>query len=76
MKRFDLREYKEDVIDRLKAILSDLTQNEAAIFIFEARDFSLVQKSADAVKESNCDLLNSLKYNEVDWTISIRKSGS
>ncbi|MDR1912105.1 MAG: NADH-ubiquinone oxidoreductase subunit E family protein [Helicobacteraceae bacterium] len=76
MKRFDLREYKENAIDRLKAILSDLAQNEAAIFIFEARDFSLVQKSADAVKELNCDLLNSLKYNEVDWTISIRKSGA
>lgn len=58
----------------MKAIIADdLRENEAAIFLFEAIDFSLVQKSADAVKELNCELLNSLKFNEVDWTIAMRK---
>ncbi|MDR2639224.1 MAG: NADH-ubiquinone oxidoreductase subunit E family protein [Helicobacteraceae bacterium] len=76
MRRFDLRELKEGAIDRIKAIIKDdLTENEAAIFIFELTDFALVQQSADAVRELNCELLNSLKYNEVDWTISMRKRG-
>ena len=74
MKRFDLRELKQEAIGRMKTIIADeLAQNEAALFIFEAKDFSIVQNSADAVKELNCELLNSLKYNEVDWTVSIRK---
>jgi NADH-quinone oxidoreductase subunit E len=74
MRRFDLRKLKENAIGRMKAIIADdLRENEAAIFLFEAIDFSLVQKSADAVKELNCELLNSLKFNEVDWTIAMRK---
>ncbi|MDR1451628.1 MAG: NADH-ubiquinone oxidoreductase subunit E family protein [Helicobacteraceae bacterium] len=74
MRRFDLRELKENAIEGMKTIIeNDLIENEAAIFIFEAIDFSLVQKSADLVKELNCELLNSLKYNEIDWTISMRK---
>jgi NADH-quinone oxidoreductase subunit E len=77
MKRFDLRELKEGVIDRIQAIIKDdLAESEAAIFIFELTDFALVQQSADAIKALNCDLLNSLKYNEVDWTISVRKQGA
>ncbi|MDR2151854.1 MAG: NADH-ubiquinone oxidoreductase subunit E family protein [Helicobacteraceae bacterium] len=74
MKRFDLRELKDEAIDRMLAIIDgELAESEAAIFIFEATDFSIVQRSADAIKELNYELLNSLKYNEVDWTISMRK---
>jgi NADH-quinone oxidoreductase subunit E len=32
-----------------------------------------VQKSADVVKENGWTLMNSLKYNEVDWTIVVKK---
>ena len=37
-------------------------------------DFTPVQRSADLVKESGYELLNSLKFNEVDWTIVVKKS--
>ena len=36
-------------------------------------DFDNVQKSADVVEASGNTLLNSLRFNEVDWTIVVRK---
>lgn len=75
MKRFDLRHLKDNFYDRLKEIMQDeVAQNEVAIFLFEVGDFSPVQKSADLIKELGYELLNSLKYNEVDWTIVVKKS--
>ena len=41
--------------------------------MFEIGDFSAVEKSFSFVKEQNCELLNSLKFNEVDWSIVIKK---
>ncbi|GHS89411.1 hypothetical protein FACS189487_09580 [Campylobacterota bacterium] len=74
MKRFDLREQKEGVIDLFqRLVIDEVDRGEAAIFIFEVGDFSIVQQSADLIKKLGFELLNSLKYNEVDWTISIRK---
>lgn len=46
---------------------------EVLIFLFETGDFSPVQKSADMVKELGYQLMNSLKYNEADWTIVVKK---
>ena len=46
---------------------------EVAIFLFEIGDFTPIQRSADLVKECGCELMNSLKFNEVDWTIVIKK---
>ena len=46
---------------------------ENAIFLFEVGDFTPVQKSADLLKEKGYTLMNSLKYNEVDWTIVVKK---
>ncbi len=56
----------------------EVKSGEVAIFLFEIfRDgksnFDAVQRSADLVKEAGHDLLNSLKFNEVDWTIVVRK---
>ncbi|GHV04305.1 hypothetical protein AGMMS50229_05390 [Campylobacterota bacterium] len=74
MKRFDLRELGTGFVDRMTQIIEkDVQNDEVAIFIFEVRDFSSVQKSADAIKALGYELLNSLKYNEVDWTLSVRK---
>lgn len=47
--------------------------DEVAIFLFEIGDFTPVQKSADLIKEAGHELLNSLKFNEVDWTIVVRR---
>ncbi len=74
MKRYDLRHLKEDFDGRMKEIVSnEITAGEVIIFLFEIGDFSGVQRSADLIKECGCELLNSLKFNEVDWTIVVKK---
>ncbi|WP_299547192.1 NADH-ubiquinone oxidoreductase subunit E family protein [uncultured Helicobacter sp.] len=74
MKRFDLRHLKNDFCGRLKEILdTELEVGEVGIFLFEVLDFDNVQKSADVVESSGNTLLNSLRFNEVDWTIVARK---
>ena len=73
MKRYDLRHLKENFEPRMKEILGEHKAGEVAIFLFEIGDFSSVQKSADLVKECGYELLNSLKFNEVDWTIVTKR---
>ena len=74
MKRFDLRHLKNDFGGRLEEILqTQLQKGEVGIFLFEVIYFENVQKSADIVEKSGNELLNSLRFNEVDWTIVVRK---
>jgi len=74
MKRYDLRHLKGDFYDRmLELIDKDLAPSEVGIFLFEIGDFSPIQKSADLVKENGHELMNSLKFNEVDWTIVVKR---
>jgi len=74
MKRFDLRYLKDDFYDRMETLVATETKvDEVAIFLFEVGDFSSVQKSAQKVKEMGHELMNSLKFNEVDWTIVVKK---
>ena len=74
MKRFDLRHLKNDFGGRLEEILqTQLQKGEVGIFLFEVIDFENVQKSADIVEKSGNELLNSLRFNEVDWTIVVRQ---
>lgn len=74
MKRFDLRHLGEDFYARLSELMQkDVREGEVALFLFEIGDFSAIQKSADFVKEHGWTLMNSLKFNEVDWTIAVKK---
>ena len=74
MKRFDLRNLKHEFLDRLLELMqNEIVEGENGIFMFEIGDFSGVQESADCVKENNWTLMNSIKFNEVDWTIVIKK---
>ena len=74
MKRFDLRPLKNNFYDRMLELMDkNIVSNETAIFIFEIGDFTPIQKSADILKENGYILLNSLKFNEVDWTIVVKK---
>lgn len=74
MKRYDLRHLKDDFEPRMKEILGESHKpQETLIFLFEIGDFSPVQRSADLVKECGWELYNSLKFNEVDWTIVVKK---
>ncbi len=76
MKRYDLRHLHDKFYDRMiELIESDLKPKEVGIFLFEIGDFSSIQKSADLVKERGHELMNSLKFNEVDWTIVVKRKG-
>ena len=75
MKRYDLRGLKADFTNRLVELMSeDILEDENGIFLFEVGDFSAIQNVADIVKQNNWTLMNSLKFNEVDWTVVIKKS--
>ncbi|WP_345993322.1 NADH-ubiquinone oxidoreductase subunit E family protein [Sulfurimonas sp. HSL-1716] len=74
MLRYDLRHLKDDFEPRMKEILKSHPAGQVGIFLFEIGDFTPIQRSADLVKESGYELLNSLKFNEVDWTIVVKKS--
>jgi len=74
MKRFDLRHLKDSFYDRMVELMNkEIAKDEVAIFLFEVGDFTPVQKSADVIKENGFTLMNSLKFNEVDWTIVVKK---
>ena len=74
MKRYDLRHLKSEFLPRLKEVMdSEIQKDEVAIFLFEMGDFAAVQASADFVKENAWTLMNSLRFNEVDWTIVVKK---
>ncbi len=60
----------------VELIDTDLRAEEVGIFLFEVGDFSPIQKSADVVKEHGHELMNSLKFNEVDWTIVVKKKAA
>lgn len=72
MRRVDLRK-SDDLFASLKQIINKAKINEVLVVLFEIGDFSNVEKSFAFVKEQNCELLNSLKFNQVDWTIVIKK---
>jgi len=74
VKRFDLRPLKDNFYDRMLELMDkEIIDGENAIFLFEIGDFSCVQKSADLIKEAGYTLMNSIKFNEVDWTIVVKK---
>ncbi len=74
MKRYDLRHLHDDFYDRMVELIDKgLAIDEVGIFLFEVGDFSSIQKSADVIKEIGHDLMNSLKFNEVDWTVVVKK---
>lgn len=75
MKRFDLRHLGADFEGRMcELVEQNLAQGEVGIFIFEIGDFSGVEKSANLVAQNGWTLMNSLRFNEVDWTIIIKKA--
>mgnify|MGYP001766724719 CR=1 FL=1 len=74
MKRYDLRHLKDDFYDRMVELIEQgLKVGEVGIFLFEVGDFSSIQRSADLIKATGHDLMNSLKFNEVDWTVVVKK---
>lgn len=74
MKRYDLRHLKDNFYERMVELINDgIKVDEVGIFLFEVGDFSSIQKSADVIRETGHELMNSLKFNEVDWTVVVKK---
>lgn len=74
MKRYDLRPLKDNFYDRMLELMDkDIVEGENAIFLFEIGDFSPIQKSSDVIYAAGYTIMNSLKFNEVDWTIVVKK---
>lgn len=72
MIRVDLRDLKNDFYDKILEVLKSLKDEEVVIFLFEIGDFSHIQKVADFVYENEFTLMNSLKFNEKDWTVVVK----
>jgi len=80
MVRYDLRHLHENFHDRMMELIdTKVKPGEVVLFLFEIQHKDkvffeeAVYKSAEMVKEAGHELLNSLKFNEVDWTIVVRK---
>ncbi len=75
MKRYDLRHLKKEFENRLFEIINSSQKDEVLIFLFEIIDEDSLQKLLRDIDEKGHEVLNSLKFNEVDWTIVLRAKG-
>ena len=78
MERYDLRKYKDEKLyNRMVEIMDkEIKPGEVCIFLFEIGDFSPIQKSFDLMKEQGHEVMNSIKFNEVDWTLVVKRKVS
>ncbi|MFK0307954.1 NADH-ubiquinone oxidoreductase subunit E family protein, partial [Campylobacter coli] len=72
MRRVDLIKSKE-LFEDLAQIINEAKQGEVLVVLFEIVEFSPVENSFSFVNEQACELLNSFKFNQVDWTLVITK---
>jgi NADH-quinone oxidoreductase subunit E len=77
MERYDLRKYKDSPYDRMVEVMkTEAKAGEVIIFLFEVGDFTPVQKAHDLMKEQGHEVMNSLKFNEVDWSLVVKRKNS
>jgi NADH-quinone oxidoreductase subunit E len=78
MQRYDLRKQKDEkLFDRMTDIMANEAKDgEVMIFMFEVGDFSPVTKSMEIMKKEGHEIMNSLKFNEVDWTLVVKRKAS
>ncbi len=79
MKRYDLRKQKteEKLLSRMKEIMdNEAKEREVILFLFEVKDFSPVTNAMELMKKEGHELMNSLKFNEVDWTLTVKRKAS
>jgi len=74
MERYDLRKYKDNFYDRMTEVIEkEAKPGEVIIFLFEVGDFTPVQKSHNLMKEQGHEIMNSIKFNEVDWSLVVKR---
>jgi NADH-quinone oxidoreductase subunit E len=78
MERYDLRKHKSDTLfDRMTEIMDKVAKpSEVMIFMFEIGDFSPVHKAHEIMKEQGHEIMNSIKFNEVDWTLVVKRKST
>lgn len=74
MKRIDLRNLGHDFLEQLDHHMLMAQPNEVIIFLFEIGDFSPVELAIKHSKEKGYELMNSLKFNQTDWTLVLKKA--
>ena len=73
MRRVDLRHLKGEFVSALGQQIKAGEAGEVIIFLFEIGDFSGVTKAVNLAYNLNCEVMNSLKFNQVDWVLTIKK---
>ena len=78
MERYDLRKLKDEKLtNRMVEVMDTIAKpGEAIIFMFEVGDFSPVHTTMDVMKQQGHDIMNSIKFNEVDWTLVVKRKAS
>ncbi|WP_066388913.1 NADH-ubiquinone oxidoreductase subunit E family protein [Helicobacter himalayensis] len=73
MKRFDLRHLHNDFLPRLQELLAQSEIGEVSFFLFEVDVFENTHKASLSAQECGAQILNSIRFNERDWTLIVRK---
>ncbi|MGP1360779.1 NADH-ubiquinone oxidoreductase subunit E family protein [Campylobacter sp.] len=73
MRRVDLRHLKGEFLSALGQQIKASEAGEVVIFLFEIGDFGSVKAALNLAYNLNCEIMNSLKFNQVDWAITIKK---
>lgn len=73
MRRVDLRHLKSEFLSALGQQIKAGEAGEVIVFLFEIGDFSGVTKAVNLAYNLNCEVMNSLKFNQVDWVLTIKK---
>ena len=73
MRRIDLRHLKGEFLSTLGQQIKASEPDEVVIFLFEIGDYSGVETAVNLAYNLNCEVMNSLKFNQVDWALTIKK---
>ncbi|MDR1975478.1 MAG: hypothetical protein LBQ18_00650 [Campylobacteraceae bacterium] len=72
MKRYDLRHLKKQFAPRVVRLADGSGKGEVSIFIFEIVSGGELEALIEQLKRGGHIVMNSLRFNEVDWTIVVK----
>lgn len=74
MIRIDLRHLKDDFLGKMANVIDNAKEGEVIVFLFEKVRHELVSQSIELIKKKEIQLMHSLAFNRVDWTIVVKNS--
>lgn len=72
MKRYDLRHLSSRCVPRIFELVNSSQKDEVSIFIFETTEDEKLQTIIKNLKREGHEVMNSLRFNEADWTIVVK----